>query len=75
MEKDLCVGRYCRAAVMVLTFFAVIFSGRTSLVGRENFLENASQCREAMETLLLGAFTYRRAGGRAGRMSDEQQSR
>ncbi|CAM9159942.1 unnamed protein product [Pylaiella littoralis] len=40
---------------------------------KENFLENAIQCREAMETLLLEAFAYRQAGGRSGRSNDEQQ--
>ncbi|CAM9387937.1 unnamed protein product, partial [Ectocarpus sp. 13 AM-2016] len=38
-----------------------------------NFLDNASQCREAMEALLVDAFAYRRARGRIGRNSDAQQ--
>lgn len=40
---------------------------------RGNFLDNASQCREAMEALLVDAFAYRRARGRIGRNRDAQQ--
>ncbi|CAM9962670.1 unnamed protein product [Scytosiphon promiscuus] len=42
---------------------------------KDNFFENANQCREAMETLLLAAFTYRRAGARIGRNDNQQQQR
>lgn len=42
---------------------------------KENFLENATQCREAMETLLLAAFAYRRSGGKRENRRDQQGSR
>lgn len=43
--------------------------------GRDNFLQNASECREAMETLLKEAYAYRRVTARTESERNQRNNR
>lgn len=51
----------------------MLFEHFLTLFSREIFLANASQCRQAMEQLLVEAFAYQRSKGRGENERDQHK--